>query len=373
MKKTVAAIVLILAVAAGIVLYLKHRNTPKPTNRSFLGQVTTLARVGRPGLEDGPAETSSFADPFGIAVDDKLNVIVADGGHNNRIRRITRMGVVETIAGSAEGFLDGPASSAMFNTPSGIALTRKGEIIVADTSNNRIRRIARDGMVSTVAGTGERGRLDGPGDRASFDGPIGVAVDRLGNIFIADSYNDCIRKITTGGEVSTLAGQGAPGYNDGDRDSALFDTPTGLSVDIDGNLFVADTGNNAIRKISAAGDVSTLAGGGRGSQDGPGQEARFNHPVGIALTHDRFLFLADESSGRICLITPEGLVRTIAGESQGFANGIGKAARFNRPSGIAVDNAGALYVTDGDNYLIRKISAAPLSSSSPQTDNFQTR
>src|SRR5262249_16318119 len=374
MKKTVAAIVLILTVAAGVILYLKHRTTPKPTNKSFVGQVATLAGTGRPGFEDGPTEASSFSDPFGVAVDDKGSVIVADGGPDNRIRRITRMGVVETIAGSAEGFLDGPGSSAQFNTPSGIALTRKGEIVVADTSNNRIRRIARDGLVSTVAGTGDRGHQDGPGHTASFDGPIGVAVDRLGNIFVADTYNDCIRRITTNGEVSTVAGQSAPGYKDGDGDSALFDTPCSVAVDPDGNLFVADTGNDAVRKISATGEVSTLAGG-RGSQDGQGQgqEARFNHPVGIALTHDGFLFVTDESSGRICLITPEGLVRTIAGQKEGFANGIGESARFNRPSGIAVDNAGALYVADGDNYLIRKISSAPVSNSSAQNNHFQTR
>src|SRR5262245_26914419 len=373
MKKTLAAIALTLAAAAAIVLYLRDRTAPIPTNRSLVGQVATLAGSGRPGLEDGPAGSASFVDPFGIAVDDQGNVIIGDGGQNDRIRRVTRRGAVETIAGSAEGFMDGPPSSAAFNTPSGIAVTRKGELIVADTSNNRIRKIARDGTVSTIAGTGELGHRDGIGTIASFDGPVGVAVDRLGNIFVADTYNDCIRKITTNGEVSTVAGQATPGYKDGEPDLALFDTPCGVAVDPAGNLFVADTGNNAVRKISAAGDVSTLAGGGRGGEDGQGQEARFNHPVGIALTHDGFIFVADESSGRIRMITPEGIVRTVAGDKEGFANGVGKAAQFNRPSGIAVDNAGALYIADSDNYLIRKISAAPVSSSTPQGEQLQNK
>jgi sugar lactone lactonase YvrE len=372
MKKTLtAAIIVILIAAIAAVLYFKHEPAPKPTNRAFVGQATTLAGTGRPGLEDGPAGSSTFTDPFGIAIDDHGEVVVADGGHANRIRRITRTGIVKTIAGSDEGFRDGPADSAMFNTPSGIALTRKGEIIVADTTNNRIRRIGRDGIVSTVAGSGERGHQDGAAGRASFDGPIGIAVDRLGNIFVADTYNDCIRKITANGDVATVAGAGVPGFKDGEPDSALFDTPCGVAVDTSGNLFVSDTGNNAVRKISATGEVATFAGGSRGRQDGQGDQASFDHPVGIAGTHDGFLFVADESSGRIRMITPEGLVRTVAGDREGFANGIGPGGRFNRPAGIAVDNAGTLYCSDGDNYLIRKVTAAPSSSVAGQDDDAQ--
>src|SRR5262245_46606859 len=245
MKKTLAAvIVLIIAAFLGIVLYVKLQQRPKPTDRSFVGQAATLAGSGQPGAEDGPAASASFSDVFGIAVDDKTNVLVADGGQNNRIRRITPMAVVETIAGGSEGFQDGQRTSAQFNTPSGIALTQKGEIIVADTSNNRIRRIGRDGMVSTLAGSGQRGHRDGPGTSASFDGPIGVAVDRSGDVLVADTYNDCIRRIAADGSVRTVAGSGSPGYRDGASDSAMFDTPCGIAVGADGNMFVADTGNN---------------------------------------------------------------------------------------------------------------------------------
>ena len=370
MKKSLgASIILILAAATAVVLYLKHEEAPKPTNRLFIGETATLAGSGQPGFEDGPTSSSRFADPFGVAIDDHGNVVVADGGHNNRIRRITRTGAVETIAGGDEGFQDGAASAAMFNTPSGIALTRKGEIIIADTTNNRIRRLGRDGIVSTVAGSGKRGHQDGNSDSASFDGPIGVAVDRVGDIFVADAYNDCIRKIATNGEVTTIAGSGGPGDKDGDPGSALFDTPCGLAVDGTGNVFVTDTGNNAIRKISATGEVSTFAGGSRGRQDGQGDQASFDHPVGIAVTHDGFLFVTDEASGRIRMITPEGLVRTVAGDQEGFGNGVGRAARFSRPSGIAVDNAGTLYVSDGDNYQIRRVTGAKNGSAEPAADD----
>jgi hypothetical protein len=357
MKKLLAGVILlILAVAGAVFIYINREPAKKPTDRSLVGEATTLAGSGRPAFEDGPAGVCSFDDPFGIAVDRRGNVIVADAGHSNRIRRITGTGKVETVAGGAEGFLDGPDGSASFNTPSGIALTQKGDILVADTSNNRIRRIAQSGIVSTVAGSGDRGYQDGPAAEARFDGPIGLGVDSLGNIFVADTYNDRIRKISADGSVSTVAGAGVAGYKDGDPGSAMFDTPCGVAVDPGGNLFITDTANNAIRKVSASGEVSTVAGGSRGTDDGTGQEARFDHPVGIAITHDAFLFVTDESSGRIRLITPEANVRTVAGDLQGFANGTGRGARFNRPSGIAVDNKGILYVADGDNYLIRKIS-----------------
>jgi hypothetical protein len=372
MKKILAgAILLILAATGVLLLYISREPAPKPTDPYLIGEATTLAGSGRPAFEDGPAATCSFDDPFGVAVDTRGNVIVADGGHCNRIRRITRAGTTETVAGADEGFLDGPAASSRFNTPSGIAVTRKGDILVADTTNNRIRKIAPSGMVSTIAGSGERGYRDGPAAEARFDGPTGVGVDAAGNIFVVDTYNDRIREISANGWVSTVAGSGIPGYKDGEPGSAMFDTPCGVAVDPNGNLFVTDTANDAIRKVSPAGEVSTLAGGNRGTDDGQGQQARFNHPLGIAITHDGFLFVTDESSGRIRLITPEANVRTIAGKAEGFANGKGTAARFNRPSGIAVDTKGAIYVADGDNYLIRKISAT--SGSWVQLDELEPK
>lgn len=348
-----ALLILVLPTATAIVVYLVASKTT-PTNRQTIGLVTTIAGSGAPGVDDGPAPSARFSDPFGLAVDKRGNVIVADGGQSNRIRRVTTEGKVETIAGSSEGFSDGNALQAQFNTPSGVAIDRAGNIIIADTSNNRIRKLSTDGSrVSTIAGTGVAGFADGRTDEAQFDGPIGLAVDKTGNLFIADTYNDSIRKVTTEGVVTTVAGTGAPGYNDGQATEAMFDTPSGVAVDKDGNLFVADTGNRAIRKISASGEVTTIAGSASGGSGN--EEPRLDRPVGISITHDGFLFISDIDSGRIIRITPEGQSQTYAGSIAGFTDSAGESARFNGPSAVAVDRQGVVYIADSQNYLIREI------------------
>ncbi len=348
-----ALLILILPTTTAIVVYLVVGKTT-PTNREASGLVTTIAGSGSPGVQDGPALSASFSDPFGIAVDKRGNVIVADGGQSNRIRRVTVDGAVQTIAGSSEGFADGNALQAQFNTPSGIAIDRAGNIIIADTSNNRIRKLSTDGTrVSTIAGSGVAGFKDGRVGEAQFDGPIGVAVDQSGNLFIADAYNDSIRKITAEGVVTTVAGTGVPGYGDGQATNAAFDTPCGVSVDKDGNVFVADTGNHAIRKISVQGEVTTIAGRADGGL--PGGEVRLNRPVGISVTHDGFLFISDEGNSKIVRIASEGDSKTYAGSIAGFVDGAGGSARFNGPSSIAVDRQGVLYVADSQNFLIREI------------------
>ena len=349
----IAILVLVLPTTTAIVVYLLARKAT-PTNRQAVGLVTTIAGSGAPGVDDGTALTARFSDPFGLAVDKRGNVIVADGGQSNRIRRVTTEGKVETIAGSSEGFADGKALEAQFNTPSGVAIDRAGNIIITDTSNNRIRKLSTDGTkVSTIAGTGVAGFTDGRTSEAQFDGPIGIAVDKGGNLFIADTYNDSIRKITTEGLVTTVAGTGSPGYSDGSAGDAMFDTPCGVAVDEEGNILVADTGNQAIRKINALGVVTTIAGGPNGRSQGG--EVRLDHPVGISVTHDGFLFVSDEERGRIVRITPEGLMSIYAGSIGGFLNSAGEAAMFNGPTSVAVDRQGILYVADSQNYLIREI------------------
>ncbi|HTG15466.1 MAG TPA: gluconolaconase, partial [Blastocatellia bacterium] len=187
---------------------------------------------------------------------------------------------------------------------------------------------------------------------AQFDGPIGVALDRKGNIFVADTYNDSVRTIATDGNVRTIAGVGFPGFDDGDPASASFDTPCGIALDKRGNVFIADTGNHAIRKIAPDGNVSTVA----RRTDGVPEEnlPRLNHPVGVVATHDGFLFISDEGGGRIVRVTPEGVGSVYAGQAEGFADGAAEG-RFNGPSGIALDREGNLYVADSQNYLIREV------------------
>ena len=221
----IAILILVLPTTTAVVVYLLATKST-PTNRQALGLVTTIAGSGAPGVGDGQALIASFSDPFGLAVDKRGNVIVADGGQSNRIRRVTTDGKVETIAGSREGFADGNPLQAQFNTPSGVAIDRAGNIIITDTSNNRIRKLSTDGTkVSTIAGTGIAGFTDGRTSEAQFDGPIGIAVDKSGNLFIADTYNDSIRKITPEGIVTTVAGTGSPGYSDGPAGEAMFLLP----------------------------------------------------------------------------------------------------------------------------------------------------
>jgi sugar lactone lactonase YvrE len=350
-KALITLLILALPTLIALLTYFLLNPRSAPTSRDGVGRVTTLAGAGYSGVEEGPALQASFSDPFGVAIDSLGNIFVADGGASNRIRRITPSGVVDTIAGSEEGFADGLAPESRFNTPSGLVIDKSGNIIVADTSNNRIRKIDGRGRVSTLAGSGEVGLRDGPSNEAQFDGPVGLAIDGDGNIYVADTYNDAIRKISTGGMVTTIAG-GVAGYVDAGTADALFDTPSGVAVDEEGNIFVADTGNDAIRKITAQNEVITFA----------GSDVEFDRPLGIVATHDGFLFVTEEGGGRVRRITPEAQVTTLAGSSPGYADATGDRAQFSRPSGMAIDREGNLYVADAQNYLIRKITPVAASS-----------
>jgi sugar lactone lactonase YvrE len=317
--------------------------------------VKTLAGDGSPGFNDGALSQARFADPFGIAVDSKDNLYVSDAGSNNRIRKITPDGTVTAIAGAEEGFQDGPGASAKFNTPSAIALDTQGNLYVADTGNNAVRRVAPDGVVTTIAGSGKAGYKDGPAREAEFNAPIGVAVDAQGNLYVADTYNDRIRKVTKEGEVMTIAGGGAsPGYSDGPAMTASFDTPCGIAVAPTGELYVADTGNNAIRKLTPGGQVTTIASASALADN----QSLLLSPVGLTLTHDSFLYVTGNDRGRVAQISPGGVVVALAGAGSGFADGDGNVSRFNSPTGITVDKRGALYVADSANYLVRELAPA---------------
>jgi sugar lactone lactonase YvrE len=370
MRKLLIAIpVLVLLGIAAFFIYL-YANKPKPTNREAIGSVTTLAGTGAPGSNDGARDAASFTDPFGIAVDRRGNVLVSDGAIN-RIRLITAQGEVKTIAGSGEGYADGPAAEAQFNTPSGIAFDRDGNLLIADTSNNRIRKLSADYQtVSTVAGSGIAGFKDGTANDAQFDGPIGIAVDGQGNVYVADTYNDRIRKIAPDGSVTTLAGAGVPGMQDGDAATAMFDTPCGVAVDGLGNLYVADTANHAVRKLTPTGEVSTLTQALTSSNDGEA-DTSWRRPVGLALSHDGYLFVADENSHRLMRIAPDGSAVRYAGRSAGFKDGTD--ASFNSPTGIALDSEGNLFVADSQNLMVRKIAPvlpAGLAQSNSSSDLF---
>ncbi|HEY0099921.1 MAG TPA: hypothetical protein VGB76_13315, partial [Pyrinomonadaceae bacterium] len=351
---------LILASVALFIFY-RLRDKPVPTVAGWRAVVNTLAGDASPGVQDAAVPTQArFHNPFGVAIDAHGNVYIADAGESNRIRRIAaENSQVSTLAGGAEGFADGAGASAAFDTPSAIAIDAKGNLYVADTSNNRIRKVTPEGLVSTLAGDGTAGGRDGAAGAAQFNAPVGVAVDRSGErVYVADTYNDSIRLITTGdGQVTTLAGGSATGYVDGTGKGALFDTPCALVATPEGDLFVADTGNRRLRKLSRDGQVWTLQ---LVNADGSPFDEAFE-PLGLARTHDNFLYVTERERGRIWQIAPdERTTRLIAGDNPTVNDGSsdGNSARFNQPAGIAVDSRGALYVADSANYLVRKLTAS---------------
>jgi len=347
----IVCLAIILVAAAAIFIYLRYRR-PSPTVFNWHPIVTTFAGDGSPVFRNvAKATEAGFSDPFGLAIASDGTIYVADAGESNKIRRVTPAGSITTLAGADEGFADG--SPGAFNTPSGIALSDEGNLYVADTSNNRIRRISPEGVVSTVAGSGTARFADGDSLSASFNGPVGLAVDDAGNIFVADTYNDRIRKITVDGHVVTVAGDGTPGDLDGEAAKARFNTPCGVAVMSDGSLVVADTGNDKLRKISPNGQVTTV----NLSFEAEPNRTWLSGPVGIVVTHDGFLYVTEFDRGTVVQIAPDGKACVLAGKHPGFADGFAADARFNHPAAIAINRrTGDLVVADTANYLVRKLS-----------------
>jgi len=329
------------------------------------GAVSVFAGTAGPGsFADGTGAAARFNGPVGIAADSKGTVYVADTG-NGIIRRISSAGVVTTLAGTAGtiGISDATGPAARFNAPIGIAVDASGNIYVADGGNNTLRKIvivASAGVVTTLAGvppvSGATDTATGP---ATFNIPVGATADSAGNLYVADGLNNTIRKITPGGVVTTLAGSGSPGSADAIGAAASFRGPQGITIDGAGNLYVADSGNSTIRKVTPDGAVSTFAGqaGSSGSADGFGN-ARFQTPVGVRTDSIGNVYVADQGNHTIRRITPFGFVSTLAGTASvaGSTDAIGRDASFNSPSGIAVDDAGNVYVADAGNHVIRKIT-----------------
>lgn len=332
------------------------------------GVVTTLAGLaGSSGSADGPGSTARFNAPDGVAVDSAGNIYVADHW-NSTIRKLTPDGVVTTLAGLAgsSGSADGTGSAARLGSPSGVAVDGGGNIYVTDPWINTIRRITPTGTVSTIAGVSayeSSGSSDGAGSVARFSGPQEAAVDGAGNVYVADTINHTIRKIAVDAVVTTLAGlAGSSGATDGTGSAARFYYPKGVATDGSGNVYVADNWNHTVRKITSAGVATTLAGlaGNSGSTDGTGSAARFFGPEGVAVDSTGNIYIADNLNHTIRKVTPVGAVTTFAGAagSTGSADGTGSAARFNFPEGMAVDGSGNVYVADSGNFTIRKITAA---------------
>ena len=300
------------------------------------GSVSTFAGATY-GYLEGPRADALFAFPFAVSAHGPI-VVVSDQG-NDRVRMIER-GQVSSLAGGNYGFEDGPGPTARFRQPYGVYLDDAGTTFVADTANHRIRRIEPDGTVSTIAG-GDRGYLDGTAAEARFDEPSDVAIADDGGLLVADRANHRIRRIDPDGTVSTVAGSGV-GSQDGGIAEATFNRPTSLALRPDGTIVVSDILNHRIREISADGIVRTFAGGIEGTTDGPPDQAGFRLPAGLAIAPSGRVYVADRENHRIRRVDPDGTVSTVAGDTEGFADGTSTAARFSFPYDVAVATGAVL-------------------------------
>ncbi len=323
--------------------------------------ITVAGQPEIPGNFDGLAFEATFNNPHGIAIDQNGNIYTADRW-SHIIRKITPNAEVTTLAGQAgiSGDADGTGSEALFNEPWGLCTDKAGNVLVADTRNNKIRKITPEGVVTTIAGSGNFGTSNGIGLASTFGNPTGIECDEDGNIYVADHLTHIIRKITPNGVVSTIAGTPyVLGFEDGPGGLAKFARPYGLTLDLDGNILVADEWNHRIRRIDAQGIVSTVAGSGVvGSSDGLGANASFNYPWDMTVDSLGNIFVADGYNYLIRKITHDGLVTAFAGtlETTGAVDGIGNLASFSGATAIAVSPlTKEIYIGDAYNNLVRKI------------------
>ena len=312
------------------------------------------------GYTDGTGTSAKFYNPTGVAVDGAGNVYVADYA-NHSIRKITTSGVVSTLAGSGTyGYTDGTGTSAKFDSPTGVAVDGAGNVYVADESNHSIRKITFCAETTETITANVCDTYTSPSGRHTWFG-TGIYKDTIPNAAGCDSILTINLTViaTPIVTVSTLAGSGTSGYTDGTGTSAQFKYPTGVAVDGAGNVYVADQLNHRIRKITTSGVVSTLAGSGTsGYADGTGTSAKFDYPIGVAVDGAGNVYVADGSNQRIRKITTSGVVSTLAGSTYGYTDGTGTSAKFTSPTGVAVDGAGNVYVADESNHRIRKITTS---------------
>ena len=356
--------------------------------------ITTFAGTGYVDAQNGglggyngdgiPATSAQLSFPNSVAVDGSGNLLISDQS-NNRVRVVLLNGTIITIAGSSGGWVyngDGiAATSAQLWSPTGISVDGEGNVFIADTGNQRVRKVFPNGTISTLAGIGTYG-YNGDGFAATYAqlyNPIGVAVDGGGNVFIGDSYNNRVRLITPSGIIWTLAGTGVGGYN-GDgimANSAQLFIPTGLAVDAIGNVFIGDTYNYRIRVVFPNGTIATVAGTGSAGYNGDGIPAtsaqlswQWYGAFGIAVDAKGELYIADNGNARIRKVYMNGTIETVAGTGVAGYNGDGLSVAYawlNHPSGVAVDGSGKMYIADYYNNRIRMVAAPPTASSSAPT------
>ena len=353
-------------------IYIADRGNYRIRKVDSSGTITTITGSVKPG-DGGPAVHAQLRSPNGVATDSYGNLFIADPG-NDRIRKVDSSGIISTVAGTGEsGFSGdgGPAIQAQLATPYGVATDGAGNLFIADYSNRRIRKVDSSGVISTVAGSGESyffGGDGGPAVQAHLGYPADVATDGAGNLFIADRRNDRIRKVDSSGTITTVSGSGEKGFggDGGPAVDALLNYPAGIAVDRAGNLFIADTSNDRIRKVDSSGVISTVAGTGKrgfGGDGGPAVQAQLSYPDDVATDGNGNLFIADRHNHRIRKVDSSGTITTVAGTgSFGAFGGFGGdggpavAAQLNLPRSVTTDGDGNLFIADWLNHRIRVLT-----------------
>jgi uncharacterized protein (TIGR03437 family) len=332
--------------------------------------INTFAGIGTSGYagDGGSASAAQFNLPCGLALDSSGNLYIGDS-LNSRVRKIDAGGNISTVAGNGtKGYFGdtGAATSGGISYPCKVAVDRSGNLYIADASNHAVRKVSSSGTLTTFAGGHDPG-FSGDGGKAT-DAHVnyvgGVAVDSLGNVYLSDSNNHRIRKVTTDGMINTIAGTGSQGLvgDGGPATSAWLNYPLGLAVDSSNNLYIADTFNHAVRKITSDGTITTIAGtglNGFSGDGGPATKAQLNYPKDIAVGPDGVVYIADTLNNRIRAVSPNGTISTIAGGGyfgDGGDGGPALAALLRFPSGIAADNSGRVYLADTQNYKIKLLT-----------------
>jgi len=334
--------------------------------------ITTVAGTGIAGYfgNDGPAASSKLNNPYSVAVDSSGNIYIADYG-NNVIRKVNTdvNEIITTVAGNGVlGYSgdDGAAVSAQLNRPCGVTVDSSGNIYIADTNNRRIRKVDTGGIITTIAGNGTLGYSgdNGPATSAKLSDPHNVAVDSSGNIYIADTINNCIRKVNTKGIITTIAGNGGYGYSgdNGPATSAQLLNPTDMVVDSSGNIHIADWGNHRIRKVNKRGIINTVAGNGiegYSGDNGPATSAQLADPYSVAVDSSGNIYIADTNNNRIRKVDTGGIITSIAGSGeQGYSedDDAATSSQLDWPLSVAVDSSGNIFIADWGNHRIRKLT-----------------
>lgn len=349
------------------------------------GIITTFAGNGNFGFggDGGPATSANLAFPFAVAADNSGNLFISDQG-NNRIRKVDTNGIITTVVGNENFGFNGdgiPATSASLSVPFGIAVDPSGNLFIADEGSHRVRKVDTNGIISTVAGNGsfELSGDGGPATSAGLPSPFGVAVDTGGNLFITDFANHRIRKVESGGIITTVAGNGSIGFagDGGPANLASLSGPFAVATDTSGNFFIADQNNNRIRKVNSGGIISTFAGNGTIKFGGDGSQAvggSLFSPSGVAADAAGNIFIADPGNVRVRKVDAlTGIISTFAGNgSQGFSGDDGPAinASLNGPAAVAVDGSGNVYIADGSNQRIRKVDSNGIITTVAGDGNF---